>query len=567
MSKQETVSFDRPPSSSTELVWLRAVARAVRAQGGPALERAVTFGEVLPDLAGDLFLRLAAQGDEAQQRLWLQEVVYQTPAELRSQADRVVAEQAGDLPSVVRTGMTLYLSQTGTAVRQFLRRPSDPEGQRVPADLPLAGPDDLLPLLPLRAPLYRAGDRPDGLEEWQLEELLGLSSRGEVWRARPARSEGASVVLKFWPEKLLRTPQFYQQANQVLDAVRDGALPGVVNLLDVYPDRNPGCLKSELVEGGSVTGLVLKWGRTLAGAEPGHQPAHIEQAARLMLGLAHVLAACHGLAEPLVHGDLKLAHLLLQPVPNGPLLLRVTDHALGPLAARQALSDAAQEPPGQVRLLSWRGAYTPLYASPQVSEGLPPTPADDVYSLGVIAYQMLTANPTAFVDLDWNERLFRLHTPDMLIQLVQHCLDEEPDQRIRSQDLVQQLTEVLSPRVLGTVMGGTPTTRSKDSEKERRRQARERVERLHERARQLEAQHDYTGAVLVLEAVPDRLRDTALYEALCQCRDRVHQLDREITAALRARNHTGLRPKVEELLRLKPMRSELKQLLDEDLAE
>jgi hypothetical protein len=82
-------------------------------------------------------------------------------------------------------------------------------------------------------------------------------------------------------------------------------------------------------------------------------------------------------------------------------------------------------------------------------------------------------------------------------------------------------------------------------------------------AREMQARHDYTGAIDVLEPVPQRLRDAALYDSLCQCRDRVHQLDRDITAALRARSYQGLRPKVEELLRLKPMRSELRQLLDD----
>jgi hypothetical protein len=117
--------------------------------------------------------------------------------------------------------------------------------------------------------------------------------------------------------------------------------------------------------------------------------------------------------------------------------------------------------------------------------------------------------------------------------------------------------------VLAVVTGETVETEPGDPTADRVRQARESIRRLHERARQLEQKYDYVAAADLLEAVPVRMREAGLYETLCHKRDRVHQLDREITTALRAGKHKGLRARVEELLQLKPMRTEMRELLNE----
>jgi serine/threonine protein kinase len=545
-------------------VWLRTLAEAVRDEGRSALDRQASFGHVLDDVARALHQRLGDRGDEEQQRSWLQEAVQLPMVEMRRAAERISSAVAGKLSSVLRSQLTAYLAQASAAIRQYLRRPSDPDGLRVPADLPLQTPCDLLPLLPPRPALYRPGDRPDGLEQWRLVDLLALGEVGEVWKAVPARGEGSPVVLKFWPENLARNEPFCRDANEVIQALEDEPMPGVVFLREVYPDRNPVCLKVELVEGGNLAGLVRKWSRA-------RSTVHYEQTARLMLGLAQVVAWAHGRRRPLIHGDLKPAHLLLQPVehlcaeaPEGPVLLRVLDYGLGRTAMQRALTQARQGlPAGLAQMQARRGSHSLLYASPQLLQGARPGPADDVYAMGVIAYQMLRADTTLGLSADWPEQLARLRAPRPLVQLVQACLAEQPEQRIRSETLVQELTQALAPRVLATVLTGPVNGGARDPQAERIRQALQGIHRLHDRARELEARHDYLGAIDVLEAVPERLRAADLYDSLCRRRDRVQQLDREITRALRARSYDGLRPKVEELFRLKPMRSELRQLLDD----
>ncbi len=529
--------------------FLPALARAVRDQARRALSREVPFTQVLDEIAGGVWEQLAGLADEETLRGWLQAAAGVSTADLRREAERTAAAVASDLPAILRTQLAVYLAQTSATVRQALRRPSDPLGQRVPPDLLLQRPDDLLPMLPPRPALYRPGDRPDGLEQWRLEELLALNEVSEVWRARPARGDGGPVVLKFWPEKLARQELFYRDTTNLLDLLQDQPLPGIAALRQVYPDRDPVCLEYEHVDGACVAGLVHKWARS-------HSADHVEQSARLLLGLAQVVAQAHDRDEPLVHGNLKLAHLLLYPVPNGPLMLRVTDYGLGRVAMQREVQAAANLPPGLARLLGWRGARGTLCASPQVLAGALPGPADDVWSLGAIAYQMLLADPSAEVDCGFCDRLAELRVPRPLLRVIGACLREQPQRRPTAQAVVEALEQVLTPRIVAVLPADTAEHGARNSPAER-------IRRLHERASQLAQKADYTGAADILEAVPERLRNAGLYERLCGKRDRAQQLDREIIAALRAGNHQGLRDRVEELLRLKPMRTELRELLNE----
>lgn len=130
----------------------------------------------------------------------------------------------------------------------------------------------------------------------------------------------------------------------------------------------------------------------------------------------------------MVHRDLKPSNILRDDHAGR---LRITDFGIGAVAARTALSNEASGPSTRGgRLLSYlRGSHTSLYASPQQRAGADPDPRDDVYALGVIAYQMLTGDLAHGVGADFGDDLRDAGVPEGLIELVGRCVAQKAERR------------------------------------------------------------------------------------------------------------------------------------------
>src|SRR5207302_11202525 len=90
------------------------------------------------------------------------------------------------------------------------------------------------------------------------------------------------------------------------------------------------------------------------------------------------------------------------------LSLFVADFGIGGLAAQQVLHEQASRQTAPIQNLptAIRGAYTPLYASPQQIQGVPPDPRDDVHALGAIWYQLVTGDLRMLATPpDWQDAL------------------------------------------------------------------------------------------------------------------------------------------------------------------
>src|SRR5262249_9229209 len=99
--------------------------------------------------------------------------------------------------------------------------------------------------------------------------------------------------------------------------------------------------------------------------------------------------------------------------------------------------------------------------------------------------------------------------------------------------------------------------------------ARKQAAQTEQQARRLaEDQHDYRAAALLLETVPKELRDAALYQEVIAARDRVAQLDQDLSAAQKARRWAEVRAHVAALEKLQPHRvAELQRVLVHVAAE
>ncbi len=444
------------------MVWLKCVGKALCNKGGKALVGLLPFGDSLYEITAEVIENLRQERQEEDIREALEQVAQLSSAEAHAAAVAVVAEVAGDQPQPIQQQLTFYLELLPCAARQSLRRPTDPSGRTVPPNrrrsaTPFVRPEDLLPFLPARLPRFRPGDRPPGLGDWKLEELLGVGGFGEVWLAQHVFFDGiAPVALKFCHDPSARASLLSYEAALLNRVMRQGRHPGIVPLLDAHLSLDPPCLKYEYVPGGDLAGLARDW-----------QGLPLDRRCRAATVVIHQLAEivgfAHRLDPPIVHRDLKPANVLVQHVAAGgsatpfgddcapangvasgtreedfAFRLRITDFGIGGVAALPCLREARQGTTTRGGLLASvvRGSHTPLYASPQQVRGEAPDPRDDVHALGVIWYQLLTGDlgQGAPTGLDWADELEEAGLERRLIKLLGACVtarSDKPPRRCR----------------------------------------------------------------------------------------------------------------------------------------
>ena len=383
--------------------------------------------EVLPEVAKDGWAWWNKEKDEQARRSELEAIVQSGNAQLRQEISAIVRAELAAQPPAIQQTVELYLTQLPASIRRALRRPDDPNGVTVPANLALHKAEDLLRLLPVKLAHFQPGDQPLPGVDWQLEQLLGVGGFGEVWKARnPHLQSVPPVALKFCIEPA--AARSLRNEARVLDQVmRQGRQPGMVQLLHTYLSAQTPCLEYEFVEGGDLGGLIQAWHRQEGGPTP-------VQAARTVLRLAAIMAVAHAANPPIVHRDLKPANILVYKDAKqaDEIHFKIADFGIGGVAAQQAVRESQMGlSRGKLLVSGLQGSYTQHYASPQQMRGDDPDPRDDVFALGVIWWQMLTGDLGAGRPggSRWSRRLSEKGMADGLIDLLSACFEEEPADR------------------------------------------------------------------------------------------------------------------------------------------
>ncbi|MEZ6142288.1 MAG: hypothetical protein R3B84_17145 [Zavarzinella sp.] len=135
----------------------------------------------------------------------------------------------------------------------------------------------------------------------------------------------------------------------------------------------------------------------------------------------------------MIHRDLKPGNILLQHNTEGEIAYRISDFGIGDLTVNNELRTAEQMklPTLMVSGLSTRlrTAHTTLYASPQQRSGQPSHPTDDVYSLGVLWFQLLVGDLTRPLDHEWRDDLQMQGISQAAIQLIAECTRKNAENR------------------------------------------------------------------------------------------------------------------------------------------
>ena len=266
---------------------------------------------------------------------------------------------------------------------------------------------------------FAPGDPLPNLEMWVLERRLGGGGFGEVWLARHERKGEAAV--KFCTDPVARHQLVTHEKTVVARVMRHGGNhPNVVPLLECNLSGDIPWLMYEYVEGGTLAGAVAEW-RDLP------PPRRLGRAVRTLHAITGALAKFHHLDPPLVHRDLKPENILMAgKVP------RITDFGIGGAAEEAARAERSQNNGTglAVRVPTMlQAAGSSRYAPHEQFLGSPANPRDDVYAIGVIAYQLVLADLTAIPGPDIATELRALRVPSELALLIVRSVALDPAHR------------------------------------------------------------------------------------------------------------------------------------------
>lgn len=340
--------------------------------------------------------RLPEPADPSQgaEEAWLEALLAEgriAPAALRALAAELRQESGDQTPD-------LHVRNWPWSRREPLR-----SSQRNPERNGLLPP---LPQLPPEHAFLASWDR------YRVERLLGAGGMGTVYKAAdPAL--GRPVALKFLHRNdLAHTERFLREARAQARINH----PGICPVHEVGE-----------VEGRPYIAMRYVEGRSLAEMR---EELSVESLLRLMREVALAVHAAHKMG--LIHRDLKPANVLVEATDSGGLHPFVLDFGLAQDQEEQGLTHT-----GMV-------TGTPAYLSPEQAQAKTLDRRSDVYSLGVMLYELLSGrtpftapNPAAILIRlvqDEPEPLRKLvpSLPQDLETLVMKCLEKDPAQRYDS---------------------------------------------------------------------------------------------------------------------------------------
>jgi Tol biopolymer transport system component len=258
--------------------------------------------------------------------------------------------------------------------------------------------------------------------------LLGRGGMGEVYRARDTRLD-RDVALKILPPDL------------ATDADRLGRFQREARLLAALQHENIASIYGlEEVAGQPLLVMELAAGDDLS-VRLGAGPLDVDEAERIARQLARGLEYAH--ERGIVHRDLKPANVKLGPDGKVKILDFGLARALGgsgDSASGAAAMSAVTQPPDLTRPGTVLG--TAAYMSPEQARGYAVDRRTDIWAFGVILWEMLTGQQlfagetasdtmAAILRQEPDPDQLPPDTPPVLVQLIQRCLQKDPQQRLR----------------------------------------------------------------------------------------------------------------------------------------
>ena len=275
------------------------------------------------------------------------------------------------------------------------------------------------------------------LGPYEIVALLGAGGMGEVYRARDPRL-GRDIAVKVLPEDMASAPDRLARFEREAKTVAGLNHPNIVVLHSIEEVAGTSFLTMELVEGRSLADLVTPGGLPLA------------QMLDLAIPLADALVAAH--ERGVVHRDLKPANVMVTREGR----VKVLDFGLAKLTQpepdlenMQAVTMAA--PPSSAGEL----VGTAPYMAPEQILGGPVDPRTDLFSFGILVYELATGRRPFAGQTLWevSSAIIRESPPSLtsvrtdlpgeFAHVIERCLEKQPRERFQTAlDVLNELRSV-----------------------------------------------------------------------------------------------------------------------------
>src|SRR6266852_4773759 len=274
-------------------------------------------------------------------------------------------------------------------------------------------------------------------QRYRVVALAGRGGMGEVYRAEDL-TLGQVVALKFLPEALSQDAAALARFHAEVRTARQVSHPNVCRMFDIGEADGTLFLTMEYVDGEDLASVVRRIGRITP-----------DKATEIARQICAGLAAAHD--RGVIHRDLKPANVML----DGAGKIRITDFGLASVAASIQGADVR--------------AGTPAYMAPEQLVGREVTAKSDLYSLGLILYEILTGK-RAFEAATLPE-LMKLResgtitNPSTLVRdldplierVVLRCLEADPEKRPASALQIAAALPGGDPLAAALAAGETPS--------------------------------------------------------------------------------------------------------------
>jgi Tol biopolymer transport system component len=278
------------------------------------------------------------------------------------------------------------------------------------------------------------------LGPYEIVAPIGAGGMGEVWRARDTKLD-REVAIKVLPAAVAKDPERLARFEREAKVLASLNHPNIAQIYGLEESATGRALVMELVPGETLKG-----------------PLSLETSLTCARQLAEALEAAH--EKGITHRDLKPANIMVTPLG----VIKVLDFGLAALSRDRDAAIAGDPSNSPTLTIGATEVGTILgtagYMSPEQAAGKSVDRRADIWSFGVVVYEILTGKP-AFpgesvaetlagvlkLDPDWN--LLPNSTPQPIRRLVQRCLTKDRQQRLQAIGEARiTIDEVLSGEVL-----------------------------------------------------------------------------------------------------------------------